>query len=248
MIPEKFAGFDLEIFYDVDPDQEDWAGQDVGIACAAIWYSDLKAVQLFESRDEPMSRADCREIVKALQSAINNGYTVVAVNGASFDFRILARYSGMTKECADVTLKHVDFCYSCICKYGWRLGLDRVAKGAHVKSKLKSVKLNDGTVKKDMSGAEAPSMWRAGEFDAVVEYLYQDVRATAEAAVMSLRKGMVTWRSDSGKSYSLDFTYPEQLSVQNCMKWRLPDNGWMSNPINRGDSTAWFDGVYGLEF
>ena len=60
---------------------------------------------------------------------------IVTVNGAGFDFAVLARSRGMVAECADLMLNHhCDMMMMSVCNWGWRVGRSPLAHGAGVQA------------------------------------------------------------------------------------------------------------------
>ena len=182
---QKLVSFDIEIYKEIPEGETDWnAHRPLGISCAASYWKHptLRAYQnlsWFAGEDwsnqpmaRPMTQVQCRQIVGDLMSIAEDGYTIVTVNGLAFDFDILAEESGMVAECADLAINHhCDMLFMSVCHFGWMVGLDALCAGAKVESKLHNVTLSTGEAITDMSGAKAPELWQAGEFDAGLAYL-----------------------------------------------------------------------------
>ena len=231
----KLASFDLEIAKAVEG--HDWRVQrPLGISCAAVADTvDGQSVQYrMMSDDAPaMSAERCRWIVDVLRNYADNGFTIVTVNGAGFDFSVLAEESGMAAECADLMLHHhCDLMMMSVCKLGWRVGLEALATSAGVKGKLHNVALRDGRIIDNMSGAMAPQLWAEGEHEAVLAYLKDDVRATLETAVNAVLCGHLGWYSIRGKWWQVALKYGRLPTVAECLAWPRPDTSWMSDPTD----------------
>ena len=70
-------------------------------------------------------------MVRGLMGLAADGFTIVTVNGAGFDFAVLAEESGMVAECADLAINHhCDMMLISVCKLGWPVGLEALAIGA----------------------------------------------------------------------------------------------------------------------
>ena len=239
----SYTSFDLEIYKAVEG--EDWAAQrPFGISCAAIYEGAGASFWYFEDGDQPrsvaMSRAGCCKVVRDLQRIVSDGSVLVTVNGLAFDFSVLAEESGMVNECADLALNHhCDLLFMSVCHYGWYVGLDALCAGAGVESKLHEVVLSDGSAVPDMSGAMAPRLWQDGEFDVVLAYLKQDVRATLEVAEMAVFRRMLAWRSRRGGSLCVPVTSGRLPIVAECLTWPLPDTSWMDSPPSRQGMMEW---------
>jgi hypothetical protein len=146
----------------------------------------------------------------------------------------------MREWCADIALNHhCDLMFMSVCELGWPVGLQALAEGAGVKPKLKTVTLKDGTALQGMDGAKAPELWQAGEFDAVLAYLRQDVQATLETAQSALKVGYLGWYSSTGRWWQVRLPSGKLPTVADCLKWGRPDTSWMDNPITREGLVAW---------
>jgi hypothetical protein len=191
-----YTAFDIEIVNDL-PEEDYLRNYDeLGIACAAVASRNPDgqiSYRTWITEGESITAKEACAIVADLQAAQQKGQTLVTVNGAGFDFRVLAAESGLNKECAELALDHVDLLFMMLARRGFPLGLDAMAKGAGVKGKLQDVRLSNGTRIDDMSCEKAPRLWRAGERDAVLAYLKDDVRATLETAEAVEKKGGIGW-------------------------------------------------------
>lgn len=252
----KLVSFDLEIAKAVEGD--DWQAQrPLGISCAAAAWYPRESSKIWNSlmwfagddfSNQPWSGAmtqnQCRKIVKDLRDMVADGATIVTVNGLGFDFSILAEESGMVEECADLALNHhCDMMLMSVCYHGWPVGLDALAAGAGVQGKLHNVALKDGTILEGMGGAMAPQMWERGEHEAVLAYLKDDIKATLEAATVSVECGRLRWLSKKGKAWSVplmrfDSAYHFPV-VSEMMTWPKPDTSWMDNPMDVDELARW---------
>jgi hypothetical protein len=184
-----------------------------------------------------MSGAEARSLVTDLLSLEQEGKTLLTVNGAGFDFRVLAAASGLKKACAEMALNHVDLCFMMLAQRGFPLGLDAMAKGAGVEGKLHKVRLNDGRMIENMSGEMAPELWRAGERTAVLAYLKDDVRSTLETGEAVSQKRGIGWTAKSGKWNFQQFA--KLLTVTECLAIPEPDTSWMTDPLTREKFLSW---------
>jgi hypothetical protein len=138
-----------------------------------------------------------------------------------------------------MALGHIDLLFMMLAQRGFPLGLDAMARGAGAKGKLQNVRLSDGSRINDMSGEKAPQLWRAGEREAVLAYLKDDVQATLETAEAVERKGGIGWTARSGRWNWQRFK--KLLTVTECQALPLPDTSWMSDPLTRERFLAWID-------
>lgn len=262
----KFAAFDIEIAKILPEGEIDWqAERPLGISCAAItlspemlhfgdydgvacWYGLTNGFPYDGSGGDyrtrihgRMDRRECAGLVRNMLSLAQvDGYTFVTVNGLGFDFQILAEESGMWRECADLALNyHCDLMMMTVCAKGWRTGLDSLAKGAEIESKLKSVALKDGSVLHGMNGAMAPQMWADGEYDAVLAYLRQDVVATMGVAQTAVARQALRWVSSKGREWRIGIPDGRLPTCAEMLQWQRPDTSWMTDPPNPAEIAGW---------
>ncbi len=236
----RLAAFDLETAKILSPDVSDLkAHAPLGIACAGIALSDSDDVDIWSGSPQ-MSVGECCDLVGRLRQLTDDGYTLVTWNGASFDFFVLAHESGMFEECGDLALGHIDLMVAVTFSKGYYLGLDTALAGAGLQTKLKNVRLNDGSILSDMSGSQAPALWKAGEKDAVVAYLTGDVTQLLALASSVESSKMIRWNSRRGKP---QFVRLEKgHTVRECFQIPEPDTSWMSNPPRRSSFVDWIPG------
>jgi len=239
--------FDLEIAKPIMGNGSEWKSQrPLGISCAAVAYRrtglGMVAYQSWQSHvgSTMMTSTQAQDVFNFLLAWENKGYRIVTVNGAGFDFDVLAEECGLSyrSACAHMAMRHIDLCFIALSKKGHFLGLDAMARGAAVVGKLHDVRLNDGTLMTDMDGAKAPEMWAAGERSAVLEYLKDDVRSTLETAEIIERDQIVRWTSRAGRYNSFLVSRPLP-TVERCMEIAMPDNSWMTSPPTREGVLAW---------
>ena len=233
----RLASFDIEIA-SVIPDQvQDWAKQPgLGISCAAIAFSDSDNIKFWSGKPR-LTMNDAQALVREISDLTKAGYSIVTWNGCSFDFRILAEESGLLKETSQLALQHFDLMLMVTFTKGWFLSLQKALEGAGLSGKLKAVKLSDGKVISDMDGSMAPSLWAAGEYDAVLTYLKQDVKQELQLAQGIISSGRISWISNSGKPQNVRF--PRLLTVSECFDIPEPDTSWMSDPPSRNRFIEW---------
>ena len=233
----RLAAFDLEIAKILPQEVKDLKEHaPLGISCAAVARSDGQEVDLWSGYPQ-MTEDECRSMVTRLQALVEDGYTLVSWNGASFDFFVLAQESGLVKECGDLALGHVDLMTIVTFSKGYYLGLDKALAGAGLSGKLKSVLLKDGSTLSGMSGAQAPIMWQAGEQDAVIEYLKGDVTQLLALAEKVKQTKTIRWNSNRGKPQSV--RVKKLMAVSECFAIPQPDTSWMSNPPRRSGFVDW---------
>ncbi len=231
----RFAAFDLEIAKQTpagDGDLMTYAP--LGITCAAVAIGGAP-VRFWQAVPQ-LSRAQACDVVHDLQALVADGYTLLSWNGCAFDFQVLAQESGLASECGKLALNHVDFMLIVTYTKGYRLGLESALKGAGLAGKSKQVRLANGTVV-SFSGAEAPARWAAGECEAVLGYLEQDVAQLLALGEVVVRKKSLNWTSGRGNPMSVPLrTIP---TVRECNTIPVPDTSWMSEPPTRAEFIAW---------
>src|SRR3954469_18759206 len=133
----KYVAFDIETAK-ITPEGEDFLShRPLGITCYAIAWKMGSVIQTKsgyglnadKTYAPQMSRQECADLVHNLMSAVAKGFVLVAHNGASFDFDILAEESGLYRECANLAKASVDTLLHVYCAKGFRVGLDAIAKG-----------------------------------------------------------------------------------------------------------------------
>lgn len=233
----NLAAFDLEIASILPDAGEDWSRmRGLGMSCAAIALEDGDGVQIWQGRPRFTTQQSV-DLVRILMGFHDQGYTLVTWNGCGFDFRVLAEESGMAQECGRLALDHVDLMLMVTFTKGWYLSLEAALRGAGLAGKLKTVRLADGTEIQDMDGSKAPELWAAGEYEAVLAYLEQDVRQLLQLAQLSRRRGKIQWTSRRGNPQEVRF--PRLLTVSDCFDLPEPDTSWMTDPPAREQFISW---------
>ncbi|MBE0411903.1 MAG: hypothetical protein IBX69_19410 [Anaerolineales bacterium] len=234
---KKLAAFDLEIAKLIPADGWDLKSvSPLGISCAALALSDQTSPLSWYGVPQ-LTQLECQKLVRDLERIVRDGYTIITWNGCKFDFQVLAQESGMVRECARLARDHVDLMLMVTFEKGWLLSLQKALDGAGLKGKLKEVKLKAGKVIYNMDGAMAPQLWAQGEVDAVLKYLFEDVKQLLELAAVVERKNRIRWTSSSGQLQSVKIK--RLMTVQECLQIAEPDVSWMRNPPRRSDFIEW---------
>ena len=236
----KLAAFDLEIAKLLPENVDDLkAHAPLGISCAAVALGDEGETRLWQGVPQ-MTPAACQDMVQDLQQLVASGYTLLTWNGCSFDFFVAAQESSQFDACADLALTHVDLMLTVTFTKGYYLGLDKALKGAGLGGKRSTVTLRDGSTLDDMSGAKAPALWAAGEYEAVLTYLKDDVAQLIQLADQIRRTRSIQWTSGRGRP---QFVAVERfLTVKECFAIPEPDTSWMSSPPTRAQFVDWMPG------
>ena len=239
---DKYIAFDLEIAEEIPEGCTDWPSTRPGISCAATIVGGEEPI-LWHGYDlgypatlaPGMGHRECRILALYLVGKALSGCTVITWNGLGFDFRVLVQecaspvFAGMLKELASGPL-HIDMMFAFFCDKGFAVGLDAVAKGMGLEGKPKG-----------MDGALAPKLWRQGreEQQAVLEYVAQDVRTTAEIYQVASERHQVNWLTRSGKTGLWRLPYQGWPSVSGALALPSPDVSWMDDPWPRSKFYGW---------
>jgi len=233
----KLASFDIEIAKVLPDDFDNWEEfSPLGITCAAVAFSDREEVRYWHSAPQ-LNKEQCVNLVHDLQELVAEGYYLLSWNGAGFDFHVLALESGLFEECGELALHHIDLMLLVTFKKGWYLGLQKALTGAGLAGKLKSITLSDGSELHDMDGSKAPHLWASGEYDAVLEYLKQDVIQPLKLAYDIQRTGSIRWISNNGNPQ--DVQIARLITVLECFNIPEPDVSWMKSPPTREQFVSW---------
>jgi hypothetical protein len=234
----RYLAFDIETAKDVPGDDFNWRPhRPLGISCAATLASDGTEPRLWLGRNQNgspapyMSREDAAELVQYLVGMVAAGFKILTWNGLSFDFDVLAEESGNSAHCKECSLSHIDMMFHVLCAKGYPVGLNKAAQGMGLPGKPPG-----------MSGALAPQMWAQGQFDRVLAYVAQDVRATLQVAQACEQRRKLEWITRKGtRSFML---LPHGwLTVQEALRLPEPDTSWLSTTMPRRDFTAWLSAV-----
>lgn len=244
----KYVAFDLEITQEIPEDAEDWSlYRPYGISCAAtltdegdglrqmrVWHGDEQKDGLLASQ---MSFVDCARLGTYLVIMQEKGYRIVTVNGLGFDFDVLAEEcqdDSAAEVCRRLALGHTDIGFAMLCQMGFMVGLNAMAQGLGVAGKTGG-----------MSGALAPVMWAESREsqEKVLEYVQQDVQATADVYDALLARRRMYWITRRGtrskRPWCPKFSDGHILSVRESLELPEPDTGWMSDPWPRSKFCGW---------
>jgi len=225
----KYLAFDIETAKVMPEGEPNWRScRPLGIACAATLLSDTDKVILWHgAASDRMSEEEASGLVEYLREQAGRGYTIATWNGMGFDFDILAEESGMLAECRELAVNQVDMMFHILCRLGYGVSLDAAARGMGLPGKPEG-----------MNGAMAPVLWAEGKREAVLDYVAQDVRTTAELATQCEACGALRWITKSGRARRM--MLPEGwLTAEEAEELPQPNTSWMTDPWVRADFTAW---------
>lgn len=232
---KKWLAIDLKISKTIPGDFNRWKFlRPVGISCAATNLG-YQGANIYLSRDPQgrilgkMTRSNLIGLVRDLEQAVKDGWSIVTWNGLGFDFDILAEESGCWEICRDLALNHYDIMYHFFCLKGYALGLDKAARGMGLPG-----------IQTDLTSELAPLAWRQGRYEEVLDINSQNVRCTLEMADLISEKQYIAWTSNSGQYQQVRFP-GGLLPVWKANELTEPDTGWMSNPRSRNEFMGWTD-------
>ena len=226
MDESRIVAFDLET-----TDLAPGAGLPEHVTVAAVrmpagevrhWHGDVAAAPGCTLGPEA-----CRALVRELTALVEGGLALVTWNGAAFDLQLLARESGLARECALLAARHYDLMFQFLCLEGFPVSLAAVA-----------APLGLGKAA-GLAGADAPRAWREGQHERVMEYLAGDVTLTARVAAAAVRARRLRGIPRQGKPRSC--AVDRLLTVEECLRLPLPDTSWMRDPPQRAGYTGWIE-------
>lgn len=210
-----------------------------GITCAATLTStgDLTVWHGPELADgmctEVMLPSDLLRMLKYLLMVEGKGYPILTWNGVGFDFRVLASFlvdPARKKECAALALRGIDPGFHFFCSRGFMPGLAKVCEAFGIQGKLEG-----------MDGAKAISKWRedrAGQ-ELTLEYVAQDVKATADVYNAIVETGYVPWITRTGRNRSWLPINGQIIKSGEALALPVPNNSWMDDPWTRDKFIGW---------
>jgi hypothetical protein len=187
-----------------------------------LWYQEGAEGK---ATGEVLSLDAARSLVHYLLEMRTAGHAIVTWNGAGFDFRVLARASGLLAECVDLAWSQVDMMFWVHCVKGFSISL---AKAAEAVGSGKTPGL---------SGTDAPRLWAQGQYEQVKQYAAQDARATAAVYEAAIRGRSLRWINARG---GISEARGELLSVREAYSLQPPDTSWMRRaPWSREKFVGW---------
>ncbi len=232
----KFAAFDIEIAKEIKDGGRWQDAAPLGISCAGMAFSDRDEPIFWQGRPK-MRQTECQSMLQQIQEIVKDGYTIVTWNGCGFDFAVLADETGQRNDCGILALNHVDLMLVVTFTKGWFLSLDKALTGAGLKGKKKCVTLSNGTVMNEMGGEKAPQLWAAGEYQAVLSYLHDDVVELIKLVNIIEKTKELSWTSNSGSRQFVKM--PNFKTVQQCFDIPEPDVSWMKEAPKRKQFVDW---------
>lgn len=186
-----------------------------------LWYSEgdegRPSLNLTQNR--------AREMLDYLDSMQRNGFMVCAWNGLGFDLKWLGHQSGDLRLAANIAMKSYDPMFQFFNQTGFPIGLARVADAMKIPQK------------KLMDGADAPIQWRAGNHQAVMDYVLGDCQMTNQIILAIQESRAISWVTLGG-IYRVE-TMTALRTVEEVINDPDPDQSWMSGPLPKSKFSDW---------
>ena len=241
---QSYLAFDIEISTPIPPGASDWMQyRPFGISCAATMVTGEEP-RLWHGAELPgggypqrMSQDEVQGLILYIDEMRRSGVVPLTWNGLGFDFDVLAEESGtpeMARLCRDIALEHVDIAFSMFCEKGFMIGLDAAAKGMGLAGKTAG-----------LTGDKIPGLWASGlkgQME-VLEYVAQDVQATAGIHAEVQRHGVLRWTSRAGRPAAWRPERGRVLAVAEALRMPEPDTSWMDRPWSRTKFSGWTERV-----
>ncbi len=230
----KLLSFDIEIS-DVfelgnHEDMEKYAPFHISVAATAIhngeerlWYSENEegrtALNLTQQR--------AHELLEYLDEMQQMEFMVCAWNGLSFDLKWIGHQADDMALAARIALKSYDPMFQFFNLAGFPVGLGKVAEGMGI------------TQQKLMDGADAPKQWRAGNYQAVMDYCIGDCQMTNLIVCAIQKTRQARWLT--GKGHISSKPMPRLKTVEEIIQDTGPDQSWMDTPMPKHQFYQWID-------
>ncbi len=230
----KYLAIDLETASDVPERRGAWKkARPFGICCAAACCAETDEVFLWHGKDgngSPtgrLTKAEVQGLVEALKGFVRRGYTLLTWNGLGFDFDVLAEESDAFDECKELALAHVDMMFHVFCEKGYPVSLAKAAEALKLPGKHEN-----------LDGVLIPGMWKAGDYQRVLDYAAQDVKLTCQVAIRSETNRRFQWITSKGTRSAIDLN-KGWVTVAEALQKPEPDTSWMDRPLSRREFTNW---------
>ncbi len=165
------------------------------------------------------------EMLEYLDDVQKKGFMVCCWNGLGFDLKWLGQQSGEIRLAANVAMKSYDPMFQFFNQTGFPVSLAKVAEAM----KIPQEKL--------MNGADAPKQWRAGNHQAVMDYVLGDCQMTNKIVLAIQEARAISWVTARG-SVRVE-SMPRLKSVEEVIGDPAPDQSWMSNPLSKSKFSEW---------
>ena len=224
--------FDIEIsnVFDLRPgeDLERYAPFDISVAATKVVGGEERLWLTNGADGKPalnLARSQAGELLGYLDAMQKQGHSLLAWNGLSFDLRWIGHAADDMATARRVARKLDDPMFQFFKLKGFPVGLAKVGEGMGLRTN------------KLMDGADAPKQWRAGNHQAVCDYVMGDVRMTADVVDAVVRARRISWITMRGTPSAAPIS--QLRTVEDCMRDPMPDQSWMSEPLREEKFTGW---------
>jgi len=208
-------------------DMDKYAPFHISVAATAVqggeervWYSEQNgqpALNLTPQR--------AHELLKYLDDMQRSGYKVCAWNGLGFDLKWIGHHAEDIPLAARIALDSYDPMFQFFNQTGYPVGLANVAQAMGI------------TQQKLMDGADAPIQWRAGNYQAVMDYVLGDCQITNLIVNAIQETRQVRWVTTKG--YIKAKPMPKLKPAREIITEPIADQTWMDNPIPKNKFYEW---------
>lgn len=224
--------FDIEIsdVFDLSPgeDMNKYAPFHPSIASTAILGGEEKLWYSVDEGGTPlvdMTKEKARELLEYLSIRQKQGDMVCAWNGLGFDLRWIGFAADNMEQAWQVALKSYDPMFQFFNERGFPVSLKSVGMAMGIEQE------------KLMNGADAPKQWRAGKFQAVMDYVMGDSQITNQIIEQIIKRKEIKWVTKKGPKRSLRI--PKLKTVEAILRDPEPDQSWMDKPLKREKFIEW---------
>lgn len=228
----KLLSFDIEIS-DVfelgrHEDMERYAPFHLSVAATAVHNGEER---VWYSEDGPgrpalnMTADRAREMLEYLRDMQEDGFMVCAWNGLGFDLKWIGHHAGDMRLAAEIALKSYDPMFQFFNQTGYPVGLAKVAEAMGIPQT------------KMMDGADAPKEWRAGNHQAVMDYVLGDCQMTNLIVSAIQEYKQVRWITTKG--YIKAIPMDRLKTAEEVIAEPEPDQSWLDNPLPKSKFCEW---------
>ncbi len=209
-------------------DMEKYAPFHISVAATAITGGEERVWYSKDSEGRPLlnlTQPRAHELLEYLDEMQQKGFMVCAWNGLGFDLKWIGHQAEDVPLAARVALKSYDPMFQFFCQAGFPVKLANVAQAMGIPQE------------KLMNGADAPREWRAGDHQAVMDYVLGDCQMTNLLVLAIHEARQVRWVTGRGSISSKPM--PHLKPVEDVLQEPEPDQSWMDSPLPRSKFCDW---------
>ena len=228
----ELLSFDIEIS-DVfelgrHEDMEKYAPFHVSVAATAVHDGEERVWISEDEEARPtvnLTQQRANELLEYLDAMQQKDFMVCAWNGLGFDLKWLGYHADDRTLAARIALKIYDPMFQLFNQTGYPVGLAKVAEGMGIAQK------------KQMAGADAPKLWRAGKHQVVMDYVLGDCQIINQIVLAIQKAKRVRWVTAKGDVSSKPMS--RLKPVEEVIEDPDPDQSWMSTPLLKSKFYEW---------